>query len=172
MIVGLIFVGIASRVLWDGDQNRIGVGWVGGQCKKASIKTVDGSIRFHTTDPKTFAEWGWQWAPWSPKFEGTDLRPYRSLLLELRVTGPKLPTDLLLSLASPGDHHLTVNLPLLMRDPKLMDGSWRTLHVPIADLKARDTKFDLTHTIQVIFGVWVETGDFTVDLRRIELEGG
>ena len=156
-------------VLWDGKASTPGVGWVGGQCKTAKISRVEGAYRFHTTDPKTFAEWGWQWAPWNPNFEGTDFRPYKTVAVELKVAGPKLPTDLLLSFRSPGDHHLTRNDSLKKRDPKLFNGEWRRIEVPLTDLKGRDEKYDAAHTIQIIFGVWVETGDFTVDVRRVEL---
>lgn len=156
-------------VLWDGGKHAIAEGWVGGQCKTATTKIEDRAIRFHTADPKTFAEWGFQWAPYGPEFQGTDIRPFKAIALEVRAYGPMLPTDLLLSLRSPGDHHLTVNDSLVKREPKLFDGAWHRIVVPMKDLKARDEKFDPEHVVNVILGVWVEQGDFTVDLRRVEL---
>ena len=155
-------------IVWDGDAHIIGEGWVGGQCKTATIKKQDKFIRFHTQDPKTFAEWGWQWAPWKPEFAGSDVRPFQTIVLEIRVYGPILPNDLLLSLRSPGDHHLTVNDSLKKREPKIFDQSWHRIVVQMKDLKARDEKFDPIHVVNVILGTWVEKGDFTVDLRRVE----
>jgi hypothetical protein len=160
---------IKPVVLWDGRKHAVGEGWVGSQCKTATIKKEDGMIRFRTQDPKTFAEWGFQWAPWKPEFEGTDIRPFKAIALEIRGYGPQLPSDLLLSLRSPGDHHLTVNDSLIKREPKLLDGRWHRIVVPMTDLMARDEKFDPQHVVNVILGVWVEKGDFTVDLRRVEL---
>ena len=174
MIASLVFLASLALVdepmiLWDGDQHVIGEGWVGGQCKTATIKKEDKMIRFHTMDPTTFAEWGWQWAPWKPEFVGADIRPFKSIALEIRTYGSKLPNDLLLSLRSPGDHHLTVNDSLIKREPTLLDHKWHRIVVPMKDLKARDEKFDPMHVVNVILGVWVELGDFTVDLRKVEL---
>ena len=158
-----------SMVLWDGRKHAVAEGWVGSQCKTATIKKIDSTIRFHTEHPKTFAEWGFQWAPYQPEFQGTDIRPFKAVALELRGYGPQLPNDLLLSLRSPGDHHLTVNDSLVKREPNLWDGRWHRIVVPMTDLKARDDKFDPEHVVNVILGVWVEQGNFTVDLRRVEL---
>ena len=159
MIASLVFLASLALVdepmiLWDGDQHVIGEGWVGGQCKTATIKKEDKMIRFHTMDPKTF---------------GADIRPFKSIALEIRTYGSKLPNDLLLSLRSPGDHHLTVNDSLIKREPTLLDHKWHRIVVPMKDLKARDEKFDPMHVVNVILGVWVELGDFTVDLRKVEL---
>lgn len=169
VVFGLALLGEKPLVLWDGLESTPGVGWVGGQCKTATIKRAENAYRFHTSDPKTFAEWGWQWASWKPEFTGTDIRPYKTLTVELRVFGDKLPTDLLLSLRSPGDHHLTKNDSLKKREPSLLDGKWKKITVPLAEIPGRDEKFDPAHTVQIIFGVWVEQGDFTVDVRRVEL---
>ena len=156
-------------VLWDGKGHGVAEGWVGRQCKTATIKKEDRMIRFHTTDPKTFAEWGFQWAGYQPEFLGTDIRPFKAIALEVRVYGAQLPNDLLLSLRSPGDHHLTVNDSLKKREAKLFDQKWHRIVVPMSDLRARDEKFDPEHVVNVILGVWVEQGDFSVDLRRVEL---
>ena len=167
--VGKLALLAPSTILWDGKAHAVAEGWVGGQCKTASFRKEEGVIRLHTADPKTFAEWGFQWAPYQPEFKGTDIRPYKAVALEVRAYGTQLPTDLLLSLRSPGDHHLTVNDSLKRREPRLLDGKWHRIVVPMGDLKARDEKFDPEHVVNLILGVWVEQGDFTVDLRRVEL---
>lgn len=134
-IVGKIALASDNLVLWDGKKHAVGEGWVGGQCETATIKKEDKMLRFHTMDPKTFAEWGFQWAPWQPEFKGTDIRPFKAIALEVRVYGPQLPNDLLLSLRSPGDHHLTVNDSLKKREAKLFDQKWHRIVVPMTDLK-------------------------------------
>jgi len=140
-IVGKIALATDDLIVWDGKKHTVLEGWVGGQCKTATIKKEDRMIRLHTSDPKTFAEWGFQWAPWQPEFKGTDIRPFKALAFEIRIAGPQPPNDLLLSLRSPGDHHLTVNDSLKKRHADLFDQRWRRIVVPLTDLKARDEKF-------------------------------
>ncbi len=153
-------------ILWA--PKHIGVGWVAGQGKATSIKEEKGWFRYHTADAETFSEWGWQWAPWNPTFDGTDFAPYSSIDIDLRMSGPKMPPDLLLSLASPGDHHTTPRDSLFKRDKKLSDGKWHRIRVPLKDFADSKTKYDAAHTIQIILGVWNgKGGDFTVDIREI-----
>jgi hypothetical protein len=160
------------RVLWDGEKQAVGVGWVSPQgadmkieVLKSGVPSRGSIIRFHAARPETFVECGWQWAPWYPNFEGTDLTAYRTIELRVRAQGPQLPGDLLFSLASPGDHHTTPRVSLKKYAKGLYDGRWHLARIPLKDLYAPEMKFEPKRTIQIILGAWnAKGGDFTVEL--------
>lgn len=171
LLLPLLVSPIEKLVLWDGSDSCPGVGWVGGQCKTGKISREKGFYRFSTSDRKVFAEWGWQWAPWKPEFKGTDFRPFKKVTIELRFTGTPLSNDLLLSLRSPGDHHLTKNVALQPKDQELMSGKWRKISVTLEELGSLNGKYEPDKVINLIFGTWFDRdGSFTVDVRRIEVE--
>ncbi len=162
-------------VLWDGAAQNVGVGWVAGSSRKVSIRAESGgpgivrkTIRLKAAEPNTFIEFGWQWAPWSPQFAGTDLTSYDSLELSIRLSGSNPPIDLLLSMASPGDHRTTPRVSLVAQDPHIIDSKWHRIRVPMRLLFTKESKCDRKHVIQMIIGTWNgPTGSFSVDIEEI-----
>jgi len=163
-------------VLWNGESADVGVGWTVRK-KLMSIEAVtdedahsgDQAIVARFSHPEIFCGWGWQWFKWFPKPEGTDIRPYSTLHIALKVEGPRPPNELMLSLASPGDHHTTQRLKLKQRVPDLFASEWHAIELPREDFYTADMKFDPEHTIQVIMGTWNEDGDFAVWMDDISL---
>lgn len=166
-----------EKVLWDGGRKAVGVGWV--SPGKANLTLADVSeihptssryVRFRGVASDTYLEAGWQWAPWSPAFVGTDFTGAENLTIRIRVDGPNIPEDLTLQLASPGDHHTSERLSLKKYAPKLADGKWHPIRIRIQDFLRTPSKFDPKHTIQVIFGVWSgKNCDFTLDFTNLSL---
>lgn len=174
---------VAPFTVWDGANHIKGVGWTSPLGPESSIVAglaAAGShtteITYYTSKRNTFVECGWQWAPWSPPFLGTDLSRYDTLELSIRIDGPhvphqispNLPSDVALSLASPGDHKVTERGSLKSRDPKVMDGKWHQIFIPLKSLYTSQMKFDKNHATQVILGAWNgPAGDFTVSIRKL-----
>lgn len=167
-------------VFWDGGAHRVGVGWVAGSSRKVSISaetTAPGAprkaIHVKAAEPNTFIEFGWQWAPWSPPFSGSDLTRYESVELKIRLSGPHPPPDLALSLASPGDHRTTPRVSLSAVDPSVIDSKWHEIRVPMSLLFTDKSKCDRKHVIQLIIGTWNgPEGDFSVDIEGIAVVKG
>lgn len=177
----------ARTVLWDGEKVAVGVGWVSptGAGNSVEVREKDARSKPHAATfrfarPETFVEGGWQWAPWYPAPSGTDVTPYATLEVAVKVDGPKPPGDLLLSLAAPGDHNTTGRVSLKKYAPDLFDGRWHPLRIPLADLYAADradigkrfpkSKFDPAHVVQVILGAWNGPGgEFTVSVDDLAL---
>ncbi len=168
----------AKLVLWDGEQKPNGVGWVSPTSTNMAIKTEKGvgkanstGIVFRMAHPNLYLESGWQWSTWA-KVETTNLKPYTRLNISVKFTGPRLPNDLHLSLASPGDHKTTQRLSLKRYDAGILDGAWHDLSIPLSDFYTPDMPFDPVHAVQVIFGIWNDDKDFTVLLDDLTLERG
>ena len=119
--------------------------------------------------PNTFLESGWQWSTWT-EVQTTNFKAYTTLKLSVRFLGPRLPRDLHLSLASPGDHKTTERLSLKGYDAALLDGAWHDLTIPLKDFYTVNMPFDATNAFQLIFGTWNDNKDFTVLVDDIILE--
>lgn len=168
-----------TTILWNGDSHPVGVGWVNTDKPTLRVSTErdrqhrKGRFnRFVCTESKKYAECGWQWAPWNPEFRGTDLSDYTSIEFSFRIQGKNLPDDFQFSLRSPGDHHLSKLLSLKQRVPNLYDGKWHRVRYPLADLYFPEMKLEPNHVIQVIFGAWNESGEFTFDFDDIAITKG
>ena len=164
-------------VLWNGESKSIGVGWVNIQSPNLSINVEEGKafsgkkfIRFVCNQQKTYGECGWQWAPWAPEFEGTDLSPFTKVSVAVRITGTKLPNDFVVSLRSPGDHHLTKLVSLKKAEPKIYDGKWHKVTFKLAEMYYPEMKFDTRHCIQLLFAGWNPEGSFILDFDDLVLE--
>jgi hypothetical protein len=160
-------------ILWDGESQASGVGWVSptdstmyAGVEDSIVHSGHAAIVIHMAHAGAFLESGWQWSTWADT-KSTDLSPYDTLKLSIRVDGPRLPPDLNLSLASPGDHHTTQRLSLLHYDGGLMDHAWHDLAIPLKDFYTQGMPFDPQHAIQLIIGTWNDTGDFTFYLDDI-----
>ncbi|MEO5975972.1 MAG: hypothetical protein ABIS36_02160 [Chryseolinea sp.] len=163
-------------VLWNGESNSPGVGWVSPEGDSMSIAQQDtifrsskNSVAIHMARHHVFLEAGWQWSAWTATVE-TNIKSYIKINLSVKVDGPIRPDDMMLSLASPGDHHTTQRVSLKLYDPALMDGNWHDLSIPLADLFTSDMKFDPAHAIQIIFATWNESGDFLLYLDDLSVE--
>jgi hypothetical protein len=162
--------------LWNGEDKASGVGWVSPASKDMEIKTAKSEgkasstgISFRMAHQNLFLEAGWQWSTWA-KVEPTDLRPYKTLKISVKFAGPRLPSDLLLSWPSPGDHKTTQRLSLKRYDAAILDGAWHDLSIPLQDFYTADMPFDVGTAIQLIFGTWNDDKDFTVIVDDIALE--
>jgi hypothetical protein len=170
MVLTALLILASNCVLWDPKSQPVGVGWVAGKGALTAITRQKKFFEYLTSDENAYAEWGWQWAPWAPTFEGTDFTPYRELTVEARMTGMGLPADVTVSLASPGDHHTTERLSLQERDPKFGDGRWHRIRFCLADFKDPKGLYEPKRTIQVIFGTWNGIGGtFGFAVRKLWL---
>lgn len=168
----------ARTILWNGESHKVGVGWVNTSTERLTIETLieEGKsknqfIRFTCQEPKKFAECSWQWAPWVPEFTGTDISSADAIEVRFHIAGKDLPADFLISLRSPGDHHLTENRSLKKAVPTLFDGKWHRVRFQLAELYTPLMKFDRKHLINVIFAAWNEKGQFTFDFDDVTLIG-
>ena len=168
--------GDASRIiLWDGEAKSTGVGWVSPVADDMAISSEKGvgtgestGVSFRMARPNLYLESGWQWSDWS-NVVTTDFKPYDILKLSVKFAGPRLPDDLSLQLASPGDHKTTQRLSLKKYEAAVLDGEWHELSIPLQDFYTDDMPFDAAHAHQLIFETWNDNKDFKVFLDNILL---
>ena len=167
---------VSKLVLWNGEEKSAGVGWVSPTAADMDIKTESSTgkssstgIVFRMAHPNLFLESGWQWSTWT-NVQTTNFKPYTKLKISIKFSGPRLPGDLLLSLASPGDHKTTERLSLKHYDAAILDGAWHDLTIPLNDFYTANMPFDSAHAVQLIFGTWNDDKDFTVLVDDIILD--
>jgi hypothetical protein len=169
----LIWVQTHGMVLWDGTSKKEAVGWISAPEAHRAFLRESGKtfMRFDRTAEKTFVEFGLQWAPWYPPFAGTNLTGNKFFLLDLRITGSNLPSDIGLSLASPGDHHTTARVSLAKQDAKVFDGKWHRFRIPFHEWLREPSKFERDHTIQLILGSWCQgKAHLVADVANVRVE--
>ena len=164
---------VGRIILW-GDSKSVGVGWVANGKNSTSINQIrekdTRKIVFQTSAESSYAEWGWQWAPWSPNFRGTDFRSFNTLDVEFRLLGPRPPSDVSISLASPGDHRTTERLSIKSAINVIPIGKWCCIKMPLDKFPNPAGRYDAEHTIQLIFGTWNgKGGKFSFEVRKIAI---
>lgn len=162
-------------VIWDGDDKRIGSGWPSGDDTRLALETTtahqgQGALQWHVAKKTYFTNAGWVWGtyPLSDKAT-TDGSGYSSLVLTLRLVGLSkdpppagLPTALHLSLdalAGTGATQSKTPADLLKACPKLADGQWHDVALPLADFGT-----DLTKLIGITLTANNGANDFQFDL--------
>ncbi len=89
------------------------------------------AVRLYTAGGK-IAIWGWNWLGWYPP-SGTDISAMKTLLVSLRVAGADKPTSVRLGLDC-ATRKYTKEYELLPHYPRLTDGGWHEVEVPLAKL--------------------------------------
>ena len=161
----------ASLVVWDGETHNTGGGWIHTQGKE-HIKTQD----TESHSPKTAVaydgegdKWhgcGWNWTKWKAA-DATDITPYQNLVFWVKVTGDTKPTQLKVSLTSTNGKS-TNQIDAGKYCPKVLDGDWQQVVIPLKDLTADAPDFEPQKTWELQLGNWNESPvKFTIYLDDI-----
>jgi hypothetical protein len=194
-------------VIWDGARIRgrnVGTGrtarldfWDGGkswascdpkpQCQATLVAKsgvgVDGinveaakGLEFHALG-SGWAGSGWNWFAWWPPTAGTDLRPYRSLTLQIRVEAKSRdsapdPRSVVVRLACSNGKKTTAGAMAQKYDGRFDDGTWHKITIPIADLsRGEGAQFDWEKVWEFQLSTWSATPrDFSIYIDKIAAE--
>jgi hypothetical protein len=135
---------LAKRVVvWDGEQATNGGSWVNPKTSTLAPQTVEAhsgntalEFRFHGS--KQWLGAGWNWCGWKTGTNvGTDASAMKNLSfwIKARGTAGALQVNLLCNgdvLDTPEEH--TVKVPAFKYCPRLLDGQWHEVIIPLADL--------------------------------------
>jgi hypothetical protein len=153
LMSGMTLAADPKLVVWDGDEHKDGGGWGHGADKPSAVHSEGHSektsVRF-VKDGPGWGGWGWNWHNWKPNAVD-DVTGYTTFSFWARVTGSTKPTQMLVSLASnDGKHSQTVDA--LKYQPKLLDGEWVEVRIPMKDLLGEKPQLDVTKVFEVVFG--------------------
>jgi len=124
-------------------------------------------------------EWmgfGWNWFGWYPATAGTDISPYKSLALWIKVDGapgsrPEPETiKVTLSSSSRGGKDDTESVPINDYAPGFVDGQWHRVVLPLEPmLRGKGEAFDTSKVWALMIGAWNQ-GDreYTIQVDEIE----
>lgn len=150
-------------VVWNGESERTGAGWV--NPTSSSIKpqsaVVHGgkvALEFKFKDDAHWIGAGWDWVAFKTGAFGTDVTSMKRFTFWIKSQGKT--GDLQINLLCCGpvldtpEHH-TEKVHVLKYCPKLFDGKWHEVAIPLADL-TRPAGFDPQHVCELQMGFLVD----------------
>lgn len=154
MLTGVVLAADPKLVVWDGDEHKVGGGW-GHGADKPSVVHSEGhgdkvSVRCIKDGPG-WGGWGWNWHNWNPAGAGDDVTGYTTFVFWAKASGDTKPTQMMVSLASNGGKH-SQTVDAVKYQPKLLDGDWVEVRIPMKDLLGDKPQLDLTKVFEVVFG--------------------
>lgn len=161
----------ATLVVWDGEAHNVGSGWVDHKDVE-SIKLQDteahsgkNAVAF-TGQGDKWHGCGWNWTLWNAA-KATDSTPYTHLSFWVKVSGTAKPTELKLSLTST-DGKMSPQLDALKYEPKVFDGQWHEVLIPLPDIFRDPSETDPKKLWEIELGNWNTAAvDFTLYLDDV-----
>lgn len=159
-------------VVWDGEQARKGSGWVNPKSCTIGPQTAEahsGRTAVEFTFKGSGGEWlgaGWNWCAFQTGPFGTDITAFRTLTFWMKTKGEV--ADIQLNLLCNGEkfdlpEHHTEKLSALDYCPRLRDGQWHQVTIPLADIN-QPKGFDSMHVGELqMFNAGAGDGSFFID---------
>lgn len=146
---------ISEIVVWDGT----GAGWTNPETSTIQAESTDvhcskSALEFKFHDGGQWLGSGWNWLGFKKGAYGADISHMHFLTFWAKTTGDT--ADLQLNLLCNGkvadmpEHH-TDKIHLSTYCPKIGDGAWHLVTVPLTDLK-QPPGFDAKHVCEIQFG--------------------
>jgi hypothetical protein len=165
VVAAAVPVGTASAakakrmVVWDGVAEATGAGWVNPTTSSINPQSAvqqggKPAIEFKFKDDAHWIGAGWNWVSFKTGAFGTDVGAMKRFTFWIRSKGKT--GDLQINLLCNGpvldtpEHH-TEKVHVLKYCPKLLDGRWHEVAVPLADL-TRPQGFDPRHVCELQMG--------------------
>ncbi len=148
-------------MIWDGEGAKGGAGYKGfGSGGQSPLEVAPGQGRLGAglrarLGGGNGANVGWNWHSWASDDAGTDLRGFAAITMWVRFTGGAAPRKMVMRLScSPREPvRRTVDIELVARQPRLMDGAWHQVVVPLAELAPQGHQFDRAKAWEVSFDI-------------------
>ncbi len=146
-------------IVWDGDEHNVGGGWVHTKdVEKVATQTDDvhsgkTALGF-TAKGQGWHQCGWNWRNWTSK-DGTDISAYPNLVFWAKVKGDAKPRQLVIVLVC-SDGKATAQVDAVKYCPKLLDGEWHEVTMPVKDIIADKTDFDAKKAWEIQFANWCQ----------------
>jgi hypothetical protein len=165
----------AGLVVWDGEDNNKGQGWVSPK-EEASIKAqgdmVHGGKQALAWAAKgdQYRGTGWNWCGWYPADAGTDISDSANLVFSIKVMGATKPAEFTVALAcsSNGKSANTPTVNLTKYCAKAFDGEWHEVVIPLKELYGDKKEFDPKKAWEFDLGTWNQAGvDFVAYIDDI-----
>ena len=139
---------IRDVVMWDGDTKAVGGGWTAqGQATLAAENTTarqgQSALQWHVDAKTYFINAGWLWMIYPlTDAQATDATGYSKLVLSLKLAGAAKPVKLTfaLDLIANGQSQVGTAVDLIALAPKLADGDWHDVAIPLSALGAEGKK--------------------------------
>jgi hypothetical protein len=162
-------------VVWDGEQANVGAGWVNPTTATIQPQSVEAhsgktALEFKFKGSNQWLGAGWNWCKFKKGTNvGTDASTMKNLSFWIKTkakVGGILRVNLLCNgevLDTPEEH--TVKVEVLKYCPKLFDGDWHEVVIPMADLN-QIKGFDPKIVSEIHFGLTAEKdtdGSFFID---------
>ncbi len=148
-------------MIWDGEGANGGAGYRGfGAAGQSALEVVaqgraGAGLRARLGGGNA-ANVGWNWHAWSSDQAGSDLSSYAALALWVRFSGPAAPANVVMRLAcSPREpNRRSRDINLTAREPRLLDGAWHQVVVPLVELAPPGHDFDATRAWELSFDIF------------------
>ena len=173
-------------LVWDGEATaNVGQGWSscqqGTECQThLEVKANaghDGShgIQFSAKGPEWMG-FGWNWFAWYPPSAGSDISPYKSLSLWIKVDGapgrrPEPETiKVTLNGSARGGKDDSESVPINDYAPGFSDGQWHHVTLPLEPmLRGKGEAFDTTKAWALTIGAWnQDEREYTIQIDEIQ----
>jgi hypothetical protein len=163
-----------EKILWNGESQNNGAGWVSPRPPDLSIETQDKivhsgaqAVHFHCNAGYSWVEWGWRWFPFWPPAPGTDLRPYHTLTFAIKTSTPLAADDIKIRLDSAPGLLKSKMISIKAYDPHFSDGEWHVITIPLQDFNVEGMKYDPSRADELFFGSQAQHGAFDFYLDDI-----
>jgi photosystem II stability/assembly factor-like uncharacterized protein len=152
-------------VAWDGEEKTVGTGWGGIASQSGIARQGKTALMWHVQLKSFFTNCGWFWGTYPVKPEmGVDASAMSKFVFSMRVDGAHKPTALHCTLHSlKGDKKEgdSKEIDLIKLAPKLLDGQWHDVVVPLADLA--NAGFNAKQVAELDFTANNGTNEFEFD---------
>jgi len=166
-----------EKILWNGESENNGAGWVSPAPPDLSIETQgvivhsgNQAVHFHVMPGHYWVEWGWRWFPFWPPAPGTDLRPYRTLSFAIKTSTPFVPGDIKIRLDSAPGLLKSKAISIKAYDPQFCDGQWHVVIIPLKDFNMDGMKYDPARADELFFGTSAQKSEFDFYLDDIAVQ--
>lgn len=147
----------AMLVVWDGEAHKAGGGWAEHKdkehAKTQEVEAHSGKVAIELGgEGDKWHGYGWNWTMWKAA-DAADVTPYKNLVFWVKMTGETKPAELKISLASTTGK-MTGQVDAVKYCPKLMEGQWQQVVIPLKDMMADHEDFDPKKVWELEVGNW------------------
>ena len=167
----------SEKILWNGESENKGAGWVSPQPPDLKIETQSeivhsgvSAVHFHCKEGHYWVEWGWRWFPFWPPAQGTDLRPYHTLTFAMKTSSPLAAKDIKVRLDSAPGLLKSKAISIKDYDPQYGDGNWHVIKIPLKDFNMDGMKYNPARADELFFGTSAQHQAFDFYLDDIAVQ--